>query len=736
MAKKHKKEHSRIQAQPPAKDRFPAWLVWPVFAAWSFFVLKSYYGRFPMDFNSLFVILSPEQYTSWLFSVLPGHLLNIFLAAAFLFSCFSLGRLALRSGGFKFSGVLEETVFSCGTGLGLLASYVFILAVFKALYAWPVAAFLTAGGTAGIADLRRHPLPVATGPRGFGAADLTALGVLMLALLLNLVGTLSPEIFYDALVYHLAVPGFYVIKHGITRMPFNFYSDLPFTHGMLYAAALLVKGEILAKFLNYLAGALTAGAVIAMGARWFSLRTGLWGAAIFYTVGHAMLASWSAGTEALLMLFSTLALYAALLRSDEEMRWFWLAAAFSGLAMGVKYTGFFTAVGVMLIYVLAAWHSGRAGAVADPAAIKTGRPFSALKNLALFTLIASVFVGPWLIKNYLYTGNPVFPFLSGLLGTGPMSDPVKLKNFIANASQMGPFNIGTWFMTPWNVTMGHVGNSEYFSPLFLLLLPAAFLLGAPAGAAFTGLWVFFLAIWGGWSVSSTMVRFLTPAYPAAGLIMAAYLFSPGHKALKASLKVIVLAGCITGVYWAGVICYMQGRWKPVTGAVGKDEYLSHTQPTYPYSAYSAIKFINENTAANAKVMFVGDERSFYLKRDFIVSSVYDRTAIVEYAAAAKDGDDLYARLKADGITHLLLNVAEAIRLGRDYRMFYWDERARNVFYDFWGKHVSEAFAYEEQEKGRAFNRVAVYTITEQVPPGSPPPFNMMKEIIMKNIDAR
>jgi len=720
MAKKTKKPYVKPAPVPEPKDRFPAWLVWPVFAAWGVFVLKSYYSKFPVNPDLLSSILSPEQYTAGLFSVLPGHFLNVLYAAVFLFACFSAGRAALKAARFGFAGALEETVFSCGAGFGLLAAYVFILAAFKLLYFWPVAAFILLAGAAGIYSLRKEPLRAAGGPAALGPADFAALAVLLLAMLLNLAGALSPEIFYDALVYHLAVPNYFVIKHGIAPMPYNFYSDLPFTHGMLYAAALLLKGEALAKFINYGAGLLTAGAVLALGARRFSLRAGLWGAAIFYTVGHAMLASWATGTETLLMFFSTLALYAVLNRTDEEPRWLWLAACFCGLAMGVKYTGFFTAVGVMLVY---AW----------PA---RSRPLAAAKNLALFTLVASFFVGPWLIKNYLYQGDPVFPFALGLFGAGPHSDALKLKEFISQASQMGPLRPLYWLTMPWKITMGQVPNSEYFSPLFIVMLPLAFLLSGAAGPALSGLWIFFLSVWAGFSVSSTMVRFLMPAYPAAGLIMAAYLFSPGHKALKSALKAAALAVCFTGLYWAVVIFYSQGRWRPLAGAVAVEDYLSHTQPTYPYSSYAGVKYINEKTAPGSKVLLVGDERSYYLKKDFIVSSVYDNTAAVEYAAASKDGEDLYARLKADGVTHILLNTAEAIRLGTSYRMFYWDERARGVFYSFWDRHAREVFSFDEAQNGQVFNRVLVYELDDKLPAGVPPAFNVMKEIIMKNIEAK
>ena len=144
-----------------------------------------------------------------------------------------------------------------------------------------------------------------------------------------------------------------------------------------------------------------------------------------------------------------------------------------------------------------------------------------------------------------------------------------------------------------------------------------------------------------------------------------------------------------------------------------------------------MKFINEKTGPGAKVLLVGDERSITLKKDFIVSSVYDKTALVEYAAASRDGEDLYERLKADGITHMLLNTAEAIRLGTGYRTFYWDERTRGVFYDFWGRHLKEVFSFDEPH-----NRVLVYELADKLPAGVPPPFNMMKEVVMKNLDKK
>lgn len=710
-------------------ERVPSWVVWPVCAAWVFFVLRNYYSRYPVDFDRLFAMLSPGQYTEGLLRTLPGHFFNLVLAAAFLFACFSMGRPVLRVSGFKFSGRLEEAAFSVSAGFGMLAAFVFFAGVLHLLYFWTVAAPLALIFAAGIFDLVKHPFTLDRDPPpAFGSMDLAALSALLLAMLVNLAGALAPEIFYDALVYHLAVPNFYVINHKIAPMPYNFFSNLPLTHGMLFSAALLLKDEILAKLVNYGAGVLTAAAVLAMGIRYFSLRAGLWGALIFYTVFHFMISSWSAGTEALLTLFSTLAVYAALNRKDEEPRWLWLAAVFTGLAMGVKYTGFLSALGVMAIYAF----RGRA------------KPLSVLKDLAVFTLIASLFVGPWLVKNYVYKGNPVYPFMMGVFSVDTQSDVQKLKSF--GASQAGATaSVGDWLMCPWNATMGKLASSDYFSPLFLLLLPLTFALGvrrsktsdtAPAGDALQGLWLYFLTVWGAWSLTSSMVRMLMPAYPAAGLIMAAGVFAPGHRGLKSALKPVILAACLTGIYWAGVMFYIQGRWQPLTGAVSKDDYLGRTHATFPYSPYAALKFVNEKLPAGAKVLMIGDERSFYLKKNFVVSSVYDKTAIVEYASSSKNGDEMFARLRADGVTHLLVNLMEGMRIGKDYNVFYFSPASLAVFNDLWSRHVKEVYFNDETDAGRFLNRTAVYELVPQRDAAAPPPDNLVGEVVIKNIGRK
>ncbi|HBE88095.1 MAG TPA: hypothetical protein DDW67_03020, partial [Elusimicrobia bacterium] len=543
--------------------------------------------------------------------------------------------------------------------------------------------------------------------------DRAAALLLFLALALGLAGAMSPEIFYDALIYHLAVPNYYVVEHGITKMPFNAFSNLPLTHGMIYMAALSVGGTPLAKLVNFASYALTAAAALAFGARFLSRRAGVWGAMIFASAFHSLVAAWSSGTEMPLALFTALALHSVVARGlSGEKRWFVLAGVFCGLSMGVKYTGLFTAAacGAALLYYSRTDLKGAA------------------KELLWFSAAASFFIIPWLAKNWLHTANPFHPMLNGLFPPNEGSAPEKLKLFVQESRQMGQLSLRDWFTAPWRETMGMVGNSELFSPLFLAFLPVLFLLTPAAGPAQAGLWIFFLSLWLTWSVSSTMVRFLIPAYPAAGLLMGWAFFSRGHEGLKLALKITALLVCFTALYWTALVFHGQGRWQPVAGKMTADEYLFDTRPSYPGSHYSGIKYVNENLPPSSKTLVVGDGRTLYFKRRFMAGTAFDRNPLVEFARTSADGAALYARLRAEGITHLLVNAAEGARLQREYGLFDFDARSLAVFRDFWNSHVRELYAYEEMRDGRPANRVSVLELAPSLAPGERAPRNLVADI--------
>ena len=100
-----------------------------------------------------------------------------------------------------------------------------------------------------------------------------------------------------------------------------------------------------------------------------------------------------------------------------------------------------------------------------------------------------------------------------------------------------------------------------------------------------------------------------------------------------------------------------------------------------------MEYINTNLPRDAKVLFVGETRSFYCKRRHIVTSVHDIHPIVKWARSSSNAEELQQKIISEGISHIFLNLAEAMRISSSYKLFQWDEKSIDVFNSWWRKYV-------------------------------------------------
>lgn len=64
---------------------------------------------------------------------------------------------------------------------------------------------------------------------------------------------LSPPIF-DELLYHLALPERFLLRHAVSSIPFNVYSNYPLNVEMLYVWGLLFPGIAVCRMINFALG--------------------------------------------------------------------------------------------------------------------------------------------------------------------------------------------------------------------------------------------------------------------------------------------------------------------------------------------------------------------------------------------------------------------------------------------------------------------------------------------------
>lgn len=518
--------------------------------------------------------------------------------------------------------------------------------------------------------------------------------VAVFVFLIALVGALAPEIEYDALWYHLWLPKLW-LEAGHPVDPFIEYVSLyPMTFELLYGGAMTLGGPVAAKLLHWSCLPLTALIVYEMTRRYLPRASPWLAVCLFVTIPTVLWEATTAYVDLALTFYVTLALYALTCYiQGKSRRCFVLAALNLGMAMAIKQLGLF----VLLIFdaglVLTLWFQQRdiRRALVPPMALG---------------LIALLFPLPWYIRNWLASGNPVFPDLYGLFGAFPPErwSAISQAGLEAFQAHFGyPRTLLNLLLLPWNMTVHAASFGGTLGPLFLLLLPALALIRRRSSVL---LWlisfpVLYIALWA-LPIGSFQMRFLAPITPVLAVLGAAaysqleMLFKEqlplfAAKSLKVGLVLLLVLNLpwFISVHesdregWNNWLTHVLSHapFSVVFGREGAEEYLARSVPSY-----SAWQYINTNLPTGARVLSFSGGDQLYSARDRLSSDATIANPAVWGAPVGREAE-AFANLKQLGITHILfdkrqlalldpgaLAIASSSAIGRWYRKGYEDWR--------------------------------------------------------------
>ena len=120
--------------------------------------------------------------------------------------------------------------------------------------------------------------------------------------------------------------------------------------------------------------------------------------------------------------------------------------------------------------------------------------------------------------------------------------------------------------------------------------------------------------------------------------------------------------------------------------VSEHDYLAEAHFSYPMPDYEGLVWMNNNLPAGSRVMMAGDTRTYPTRIPVVPSSLFDNQPIVTISRTAQSGDEVGEILRKKGVTHLFVNVGEAIRT-ESYGPFQWDGNSWAVLDNFWRGHV-------------------------------------------------
>lgn len=468
----------------------------------------------------------------------------------------------------------------------------------------------------------------------------------------NLVAALAPEVEFDALCYHLAQPRLWLAYGGLLPSAIEVHenfpqSGFPVLFQMLYMLALGVGDETLAKLLHFTAGVIATCGIYSLGRRYFSCTVGALASAVFYSVPVVEWASGVAYVDLAYALFGFLAVYALVnWVVFARTQWLWVSGILAGFATGVKYNGALLIVScflAVLVNIVARRESWR----------------NSWLTMVSFLIPTALAASPWLFKNLVLTGNPVFPFLNNLFQSTywlPENPQFDRAQFGIGSELLGRLLYSLWYM--------HFNGVKYSGlpgPFIVAALPFALrhinrfsvikvLLGV--SAVYYVLWV--------WSVP--ILRYFTPILAILSLACAVSI-----------CEATELLGRASQIFQKGVMAFLLGlilfnhpvfgslwfsKWVPhlrtaplpfavVLGLESNEQYLSRA-----LSAYATIQFANHELPPTARVLVLGGiPDRYHLERRIVWEWSPDGSSV----RVAGSVEEALSALKKGRITHVLID---------------------------------------------------------------------------------
>lgn len=535
----------------------------------------------------------------------------------------------------------ERLLLGFALGSGALAWVSFSLGAFgwlRPVLVWPVVlASLVLGIRPLLSDVRA--LAARSRPALPGVAH--ALGLLGLLLLL---ASLAPAHEWDELAYHLPLPQ-RAAQTGRFALAGDDFSYYPQLCESLTAAGLVLGGSIrVGRVLHWIYAAALARLVFVAsrdlaperrGARWMSLA--------ILCVEPVFVATASiAGVDLALTFFALLAVRVLLSGRPDDRRTALLAGVLAGFACGTSFRGLMAAVAV------------------SAAAIVAGRA----RSLPLFGVGAAVGAAPWYARNFLATGNPLFPFLAGVFPTRPLPTglgalgwPDVARHAISPPTESGLDWVITTLRLPWDATV--LGRSSTYgrfggdmSPLYLALVPLLFVVDWRRLTRPLAVWcAYALAHSVLWAVSPSSygTRYQLSVLAVAALAIPAVIRLARTLAVqRAALAVTVI---LSGVLYVGALHRMTSRsdFDHVFGQLSTRDYL-RSMPDG--SLFEMTLALDADPPRPGPVLMIGEKRSLYLKRPFIPDFDLDNVGAL-YRNGGGTAEGMAALLRRSGVHDIL-----------------------------------------------------------------------------------
>ncbi|MBC8357052.1 MAG: hypothetical protein H8E66_34205 [Planctomycetes bacterium] len=483
--------------------------------------------------------------------------------------------------------------------------------------------------------------------------------------LLIALGSLVPPWHFDVREYHLQVPKEWYQHGTVGFMPHNVYGNMPLGAEMHAALGMTLlgdwwRGALVGKAIIATFAPLTALALFCFGKRFLTPTIGAVAAAAYLATPWTVRVSTVGLIEGPYGFYFVTAMYATLMavhgslenggsedgstnQLRNRLRLATLAGLFAGGAVACKYPALLFIVAPLGLYV-------------------TLTPIRTIhwKSAGVFALAVACSCGPWLVKNYVLTGNPTYPLLYSVFGGESRSADKDAQWTRAHGTPQG------------GITARHAVNelkiltltSKYISPV---VVPLA-LIGLASRKRRSITWplaalsMYIFVMW--WLLTHRVDRFLFPLLPFAALLVGVGVASFSSKVWLRAMICLFIGVSVASFPFCGSRIVSDNRFFVSLSDLRQDLPNPNDPPELDEVRYSQIhsahRYLNSAVQPGYRAMLVGEAQVFNIEVPVLYNTCFDDCVFETMMKGRSRGARLRA-LREQRISHVFIYWRELAR---------------------------------------------------------------------------
>ena len=487
--------------------------------------------------------------------------------------------------------------------------------------------------------------------------------IIFLFIFVEFILALTPPIARDALIHHLAIPKLWIIHGGFYDTPWAVYSYYPMNLDLLYLIPLYFGNDITPNFIHLGFGIGTAVIIYYYLRKRLNHVAGLLGGLIFISTPIIIRLSTVAYVDLGLVFFITASILALMRWRESEYKqykWLLIASVSMGLALGTKYNAlvawFFLVLAVVFI------HSR-----------DIGNQWKAVKYGLIFFIISLVVFSPWLIKNIILTGNPLYPLFNGIFNSNASNDG-GTYSVASGYSHVGMFKIREMLYgeSLWEILLipvriffqGQDNSARYFegvlNPILIIFVPFAFIKKDMKLEKMFFLFfsIFFILIT--FSLDEIRTRYILPVIPFLVILTVMgmvniFVWLTARESLLRKIYMSGLAIFLIALLTMNIIYIKKYYLKidPINYLLKKesrDDFIVRHD-----SSHLAMMYINKNTHGDSRIrLILLAGRGYYLDRIYQEDPSSGMDTIRGLVTASSNDKTFQNYLNSLGCSHMLI----------------------------------------------------------------------------------